>query len=85
MTRFSGSVLGGDDGGESAQNPLRDIDEALGVLLHAMDHPEQPRTGELLQPGHAHPQQLSYRLPPLATPHSFAASLLVNVNTDLLR
>ena len=79
-THFSCPVLGGDDGGQGAEDPLRDKHQTLGVLLHgARRDPEQPGRGEVLQPGHARPQQLSYGLPPLASP-----CLLIDVDTDLL-
>ena len=85
VTHFSCSVLGGDDGGQGAQDPLRDEHQTLGVLLHgARADPQQPGRGELLQPGQPRPQELGYGLPPLAAPHPLAASLLIHVDTDLL-
>lgn len=79
-THFSCSVLGGDDGGQGAEDPLRDKHQTLRVLLHGARHDlEEPGRGEVLQPGHAHPQQLGCGLPPLAPPR-----LLIDVNTDLL-
>ena len=79
-THFSCSVLGGDDGGQGPENSLCDEHQALRVLLHGARHdPEQPGGGEVLQPGHARPQQLGYDLPPLAP-----AGLLIDVDTDLL-
>ena len=84
-TNFSCSMLGGDDGGQGAEDPLRDKHQALRVLLHgARGDLQQPRRGELLQPGHARPQQLGNGLPPLAATHSLTAALFINVDTDLL-
>ena len=74
-------MLGGEDGGEGAEDALGDEHHGVAAVLGAVQHLQQPGAASVvLQPRHGRPQQRHHApLPPV-----LAAPALVHVHAHLL-